>query len=80
MPEYRMNRRYKTRYFAPTYIYVNNNFRYRKMKNTINPKQTGLFIQNASDCDSMNDFAEIPQRHHPGNHLGQKGWVSRYYA
>jgi len=30
-----------------------------------------LLILTASDCDSMNDFAEIPQKHHPGNRLRQ---------
>ena len=49
------------------------------------PKTSGQLIRSASDCDSMNDFAEILRRHRPGNHLGQKGRVLKgrvlcYYA
>jgi hypothetical protein len=78
--EYRMIRKYKTRYFAPDIQIREQQLPIQKNENNQLKKQARLLIRNASDCDSMNDFVEIPQRHHPGNHLGQKGWVSRYYA
>jgi hypothetical protein len=75
-----MKRRYKTRYFAPDIQIREQQLPIQKNENKSTQKQARLLIRNANDCGSMNDFAEIPQRHHPGNHLGQKGWVSCYCA